>query len=60
MYRVWTINCNGTVSCITDWMSYTQCRKTIIGKWGHWPPFAYISRAKNANSFCKYNHVERW
>lgn len=51
MYRVWTINMNGTVACMTDWQSRTQCRRFIVARWGHWPPFAYISKCKDEDSF---------
>lgn len=44
-YRVITVNANSTISALTDWQSYRQCRKCIIGRWGYWPGWAYISSA---------------
>ncbi len=58
-YRVWTANANNTVSIMTDWQSYAECRKFIIGRWRHWPPFAYISQAKTERAFRVYNNVRR-
>ena len=55
MYRVWTKDFRGSYSIMTDWQTYAQCKKMIIGRWRHWPPFAYISKAKNAENFFRYN-----
>lgn len=57
MYRVWTVNANNTVSCTTDWMSRANCKRNIIGRWGHWPPWAYISSAKSSISFKRYHQM---
>lgn len=48
-YRVVTKNFGGSVSVMTDWQTRGECRKFIIGRWGHVPPFAFISRAQNQN-----------
>ena len=50
-YRVWTKDFGGGVTCITDWMTKGQCKKMILGRWGHHPPFAFISSAICAISF---------
>lgn len=55
LYRVWTKNCNGTVTPISDWETRSMCRKIIVGRWHHWPPFAFISRAKTEASFRRAN-----
>jgi hypothetical protein len=36
-------------------MSHSQCKKAIIGRYGHWPPFAIISEAKTEQSFLRYH-----
>lgn len=56
-YRVWTKNASSQnpLTCWTDWMTYAQCKKWIIGRWGHWPPFAYISQAQDSVSFTNAN-----
>lgn len=54
-YRVWTKNFNGGVSIMTDWSTYAQCRKMIVGRWGHWPPFAFISACQDSKSFRRYH-----
>ena len=55
MYRVWTKDFDEKYTIMTDWQSYSKCRKMIIGRWGHWPPFAFISKAKTTESFIRYN-----
>ena len=55
MYRVWTKNWDETYSIMNDWTTYSQCKKLIIGKWRHWPPWAIISKAKNTENFIRYN-----
>jgi hypothetical protein len=55
MYRVWTKDFNEKYIIMTDWQSYSKCRKMIIGRWKHWPPFAFISKAKTTESFIRYN-----
>jgi hypothetical protein len=55
MYRVWTKNWDESRSILTDWQTKAQCRRYIVGRWGHWPPFACISKAKNLDSFLRYN-----
>lgn len=54
-YRVWTKDFPNKVSCMTDWMTRAKCRRFILGRWGHWPPFAYISSAQTAESFRRAN-----
>ena len=34
--------------------SYHQCRKYIVGRWGHWPCWATISRSTSRE------RVKRW
>ena len=48
-YRVVTTDHNGGVSILCDWQSRAACRRYIIGRWGHWPPFAHISSASGDN-----------
>lgn len=55
MYRVWTKNFNGTVTIMNDWTSRRECREMIIGRWGHWPPFAFVSKCKDEESFRRHN-----
>ena len=58
MYRVWTKDCGGSIASYTilcDWTTYSKCRKTILGRWGHYPPFAFISKAQTVESFIRYN-----
>mgnify|MGYP001583535124 CR=1 len=54
-YRVWTKNMNGTLSIMTNDTTYRKCRRFIIGRWGHWPPFAFISSAQDSSAFRRYN-----
>jgi hypothetical protein len=54
-FRVWTLNFNGGVSLMTDWQTLANCKKMILGRWGHWPPFAFMSAAKTAESFRRAN-----
>jgi hypothetical protein len=54
-FRVWTKNFNGGFSIMTDWQSKSSCRKMILGRWGHWPPFAFISSAQSTESFIRAN-----
>ena len=55
MYRVWTKNCNNSYSIMSDWQSYAKCKRMIKSRWGHWPPFAYISKAETTESFIRHN-----
>ena len=55
MFRVWTKNCDGGYSIMTDWMSRSKCKRFIKSRWGHWPPFAYISKARSTDNFIRYN-----
>lgn len=41
------------VFCETDWLSYRACRKYILGRWGHYPPWAFIS------SIADYDKLQR-
>ena len=54
-YRVWTKDFGGSYTIMTDWMTRSKCKKFIIGKWSHWPPFAYISKAKTTDQFIRFN-----
>ena len=56
-YRVWTKNasCCVQLSVMTDWMTWSRCRQFIIGRWGHWPPWAFISACQSSESFIRYN-----
>lgn len=56
-YRVWAKNASSKhpLSIMTDWQGYGACQRFIIGRWGHWPPFAFISRCCSAESFVRYN-----
>lgn len=55
MYRVWTRNAFGNQLIMTDWTTKAKCRRFILGRWGHWPPFASISKAKDRETFIRYN-----
>ncbi len=59
MFRVWTINAFAPrASCLTGWMSRCTCRRYIIGRWGHIPPWAHVSACKSVESFQRtYNVV---
>jgi len=43
--RVVTTDCSGAVTVHTDWLTYGQCQRYILARWGHWPPWAFVSRA---------------
>lgn len=58
-YRVWTSNFGGTVTCMNDWTTYGQCRQFCLGRWGHLPPFAFISSAADEASFRRSNRIWR-
>jgi len=54
--RVWTKDAfgrkeGGNYTIMTDWISESQAKRFIIGRWGHWPPFAFISAAKDSDAF---------
>ncbi len=57
MFRVWTKNASNynPYSVMTDWGSYSKCKRFIIGRWGHWPPFAFISKCQDVESFVRHN-----
>jgi hypothetical protein len=55
LYRVWTKNFGGNTSVLSDWDTKATCRRIILGRWGHWPPFAFISKCKTVESFRQYN-----
>lgn len=55
MYRVWARNAYGNPTVMTDWTTKAKCRRFILGRWGHWPPFAHISKAKDVETFIQYN-----
>ena len=52
-YRVWTLNFGGDVTIMTDWKPRSECKKFIIGRWNHHPPFAIISSIKNVYKFIR-------
>lgn len=56
-YRVWTKNASSRVPyyIMTDWQTYAQCKRFIVGRWGHWPPWAFISKAQDTATFVRYN-----
>lgn len=54
-YRVWTKDNGGKLTVHTGWLTKGQCIKHIIGRWGHWPAWTYISQAKNSDTFIKRN-----
>lgn len=56
-FRVWTANANGGVSIMTDWQTRGKCKAMILGRWRHWPPFAFISTARTEESFRRANRV---
>jgi hypothetical protein len=56
-YRVWTKDWDGGLTVLTDWETRNFCRKVIVGRWGHWPPFAFISQAKSRVTFMHANGV---
>jgi hypothetical protein len=58
LYRVWTKDVGGRYSTLSAWGTRSECKKSIIGRWGHWPPFAYISTAISTMSFRRYNEVK--
>jgi hypothetical protein len=58
MFRVWTVNAFAPrASCHTDWMSRAACRRHIIGRWDHIPPWAHVSACKSAESFMRTHNV---
>jgi len=46
-YRVITSNANGSISIMTDWLTRAECRRFIVGRWGHCPPWAHISSSSS-------------
>lgn len=50
MKHVWTLNFRDTESLVFSG-TYHACRKYIIGRWGHWPPFAIISQIEDPQKF---------
>jgi len=54
-YRVWTKDWRGGVTVHTEWMSRSRCRGYILSRWGHWPSWAYISKAQTAETFVHAN-----
>lgn len=56
-YRVWTYNIGDKVSVLTTWQTRAQCLAMILGRWGHFPPWAFISRARTAENFRRANRL---
>lgn len=54
-YRVWFKNAFKGPTCNTDWMTRDQCVKHIVNRYGHLPPFAFVSRCKTTKAFIRYN-----
>jgi len=56
-YRVWTKNAfaRNPYTICTDWQSYRTCLKHIVGRWGHWPAWAFISKCPTTESFIRHN-----
>jgi hypothetical protein len=52
-YRVWTLNFGGSVTIMTDWMTRNDCKRFVLGRWGHFPPFAIISTIKLIEKFAR-------
>lgn len=50
VFNVWTLNSGGTVSCMFSG-TRAACRRMILGRWGHWPPFAIISTITSESNF---------
>lgn len=50
-YRIITADWGGGIrfsySILSEWQSRRACVRQIIGRWGHWPPFAFISTSDN-------------
>jgi hypothetical protein len=55
MYRVWTKDFPDRLYCHTDWQSYGECRRFILARWRHWPPFAFISKCQDSTTFRRYH-----
>jgi hypothetical protein len=53
--RLWTKDMGEKYTVMSDWKSAGDCKRQIIGRWGHWPPFAFISQAKTLANFIRYN-----
>lgn len=54
-YRVWTKNAFGSYSVMNDWTTYAKCLRFIIARWGHVPPWAFISQAQTTENFIRAN-----
>jgi len=52
-WRVWTVDCNDRFTIHTDWSTRAECKKYILGRWNHWPPFAHISQCSTVERFRK-------
>jgi hypothetical protein len=59
MFRVWTVNAFAPkATYLTGWMSRGACRRFILGRWCHIPPWAHVSACKSVESFGRtYNVV---
>lgn len=38
---------------MTDWMTRNDCKRFVLGRWGHFPPFAIISTIKLIEKFAR-------
>lgn len=54
-YRIWTKDFGGKYSILSDWQTRSECVRQIIARWGHWPPFVFVSQAKTVESFIRAN-----
>jgi len=54
-YRVWTKDFRSSPTCHTQFTTLAKCKKFILSRWGFWPGFAYISQAKDRETFTRYN-----
>lgn len=47
-YHVWTVNSGArlTVTCLFSGTKI-ECKQWVLGRWGHHPPFAYVSAIKD-------------
>lgn len=57
-YRVWALSFKNTLDIITNWMTYSECKKFCLSRWGHYPPWSFISSAKNEETFRRKNNIK--
>lgn len=54
LYRVITKDFGGGYTVMTDYKTKAQCKQFILGRWGHHPSFAFISKARTDASLQRY------